>query len=40
MARRTGQMIALGPRLELVEVCLPAVTRLPKSPDLRLSARG
>jgi hypothetical protein len=40
MARKTGEVIARGPRIWLVQVYMPAVTRLPKNPDLRLSANG
>jgi hypothetical protein len=37
---KTGQIIAHGPRIWLVRVYMPAVTRLPKNPNLRLSANG
>jgi hypothetical protein len=40
MARKTGQIMARGPHIWLVQVCMPAVTRLPKNPNLRLSANG
>jgi hypothetical protein len=38
MACKTAQIIARGPHIWLVQVCMPAVTRLPKNPALRLAA--
>jgi len=41
MARKTGQIISRGPHIWLVLACMiPDVTRLPKNPNLRLSANG
>jgi hypothetical protein len=42
MARKAGQVIGSGPRICLARVCMcmPAVIRLPKNPDLRLSVNG
>jgi len=40
MARQTSQIIARGPHIWLVRVYMPGVTRLPKNPDLRLSANA
>jgi hypothetical protein len=37
MARKTGLIIALGPHIRLVRVCMPAVTHLPINPAFRLA---
>ena len=37
MARKTGQVIGIGPHIWLTQVCMPAVTRLPKNPALRIA---
>jgi hypothetical protein len=37
MVRKTGQVIGSGPHIWLARVCMPAVTRLPKNPVLRLT---
>jgi hypothetical protein len=37
MVRKTGQVIAHGPHIWLVRVCMRALTRLPKYPAFQLA---
>jgi hypothetical protein len=40
MARKKGQVIGRSLHIWLARVCMLTVARLPKNPELRLSANG